>query len=208
MEDCWSERLPHAIRMQVAGLILIDPLSPSDWADTVAVHNRGCWAGASCFLGAARCSPALVWSVSRWRCFPPAAGLSRNSSRAPSSGSGESVISRLVGEVQKMPPDVWPMIQALGPGLRAFEALAEYLRSLPDVSRETAALELPASIPLIILSAKNSTPSQIAERDESRASIHRRPPSRHETPATGFIWTNPKSSLMRFKKCSTHSRKE
>jgi pimeloyl-ACP methyl ester carboxylesterase len=91
------------------------------------------------------------------------------------SGEGQSVISRLVGEVQKMPREVWPMVQAHWSRPESFRGLAAYLESLPAVSREAGARELPRAIPLFILSAKNSTPSQIAERDElARRSIEGR----------------------------------
>ncbi|HYL37582.1 MAG TPA: alpha/beta hydrolase, partial [Bryobacteraceae bacterium] len=81
-----------------------------------------------------------------------------------SSGAAESVISRLVGEVQKMPPQVWPMVQAHWCLPKSFEGLAGYLESLPASSAEASVMSVPASIPITILSAANSTPSQLAER--------------------------------------------
>jgi pimeloyl-ACP methyl ester carboxylesterase len=150
---------------EVAGLVLIDPLPASEWlkpseAQThmlergVRLARRGAWLARfgivrfalKLFTGGARRIPQAV-------------------ARITSSGSGESLISRLVGEVGKMPREVWPMVTAHWCLPKSFEGLAAALEALPQSSAEAANLLLPASIPLTILSAANSTPVQRAERE-------------------------------------------
>jgi len=82
-----------------------------------------------------------------------------------SSGQAESTLSRLVGEVQKMPRETWPMIQAHWCQPKGFLGMSEYFKFLPQIASEAAAVPEPSPrIPVVVLSASNSTPSQLAER--------------------------------------------
>ncbi len=76
-----------------------------------------------------------------------------------SSGHGESVITRLVGEVRKMPPETWPMVRAHWCLPKSFRGMADYLESLPASAEEAAALGEPETIPVTVLSASNATPA-------------------------------------------------
>ena len=149
----------------VAGLVLVDPLPARDWLQPddaqwarlrrgVRLSRRGAFLARSglvrftlaMLLGGSRRLPKLI---AKW-----------------SSGQGESVLSRLATEVGKMPPETWPMVRAHWCQARCFRGMAAYLESLPASSAE--ALEAgnpPPQIPLTILSAANSTPEQIAERE-------------------------------------------
>jgi pimeloyl-ACP methyl ester carboxylesterase len=149
---------------QVAGLVLIDPLLADEWLEIskeqvkllrrgVMLSRRGALLArlgivrASLFMlsGGARRIPKLV-----------ARGTS---------GRAESTLSRLVGEVQKMPPEVWPMVQAHWCQPKAFLGMAEYFKALPASCAQAAALPGVPPIPITILSAANSTPAQLAARN-------------------------------------------
>ena len=149
----------------VAGLVLVDPLSPGEWLNAspgparmlgrgVKLARRG---AVLARIGVVRAALALLMSGGR---------------RVPqwiaklSSGRGESVISRLVGEVRKMPPETWSIVRAHWCQPKGFLGLAAYLDSLPASSAEAAALSAPLAIPVIVLSAANSTPTQLEEREE------------------------------------------
>jgi len=149
---------------EIAGVIMIDPLSPQDWLNPTEVQSkmlrhgaalarRGAWLAR---IGVVRFALSLLTGGAR-RVPKSIARLT--------SGRGESVISRLVGEVGKMPSEVWPIIQAQWCQPKSFHGLAGALESLPAISAEAARSELPASVPLTILSAKNSIPAQAAERE-------------------------------------------
>jgi pimeloyl-ACP methyl ester carboxylesterase len=144
----YASRFPD----QVAGLVLVDPLPESAWLHPsesqirmlrrgITLARRGALLAR---LGVVRLALTL---------------LSRGARRLPkriakfTSGEGESVISRLVGEVQKMPPEVWPMVQAHWCLPKSFEGLANYLESLPASSAEASALSIPDSIPVATLTA-------------------------------------------------------
>lgn len=150
---------------EVAGLILIDPLCPADWTEPspqqlrmlrrgVRLARRGAILAR---LGLVRAALSL---------------LSRGARRVPqwiakaSSGKGESIISRIVGEVRKMAPETWPIIQAQWCDPKSFLGLSAYLESLAASCKECLNTPAPPRVPMIILSAANATPAELAERDD------------------------------------------
>jgi pimeloyl-ACP methyl ester carboxylesterase len=159
----------------VAGLVLVDPLSPHEWLNASPAHARMLRLGVKLSrrgallarIGVVRAALALLITGGR---------------RVPqwiarlSSGRGESVISRLVGEVRKMPPDTWPMVRAHWCLPKSFLGMAGYLEALPASAAEAIALREPAAIPIIVLSAANAPPQQLEERDQM---AHRSPRGQH-----------------------------
>jgi pimeloyl-ACP methyl ester carboxylesterase len=169
---------------EVAGLILIDPLAARAWLELSEAQARALRHGVNlsrrgaflAHLGVVRAALAL---------------LARGGRRVPqfvakaASGRGESTISRIVGEVRKMPPETWPMIRAHWCHPKSFRGLADYLESLPASSAEAAALgELPP-IPVTILSAANATK---LERDEREELLHRSPAGKHIVAPNSGHW--------------------
>ena len=82
-----------------------------------------------------------------------------------SSGNGESAVSRLVGEVRKMPRETWPMIRAHWCQPKSFLGMSGHLEALPVSCAESAECGDARQVPMIILSAATSTAAQLAERD-------------------------------------------
>jgi pimeloyl-ACP methyl ester carboxylesterase len=159
--SAYAARYPN----DVAGLILVDPLPVTEWLHPPATHSRTLARGVRLARrGALLARIGVVRLTLRL--------LSGGSRRIPrgiaklTSGRGESLISRLVGEVRKMPRDAWPVIQSHWSQPKAFEAMADYLEALPESSAEAAALGPLPPIPVTILSASHSTPAQLTERDE------------------------------------------
>lgn len=160
---------------EVAALVLVDPLAPSEWLNASPAHvrmlrlgvklsRRGAWLAR---IGVVRAALALLMSGGRL--------VPKLVARA-SSGRGESVISRIVGEVRKMPPETWPMVRAHWCEPKSFLGMAAYLESLPRSAAQAAELSVPAMIPMTVLSASNSTPEQLEERE---AIARRSPRGRH-----------------------------
>ncbi len=160
---------------EVAGLVLVDPLPASEWLNIPPAHARLLGLGVKLSrrgavlarLGVVRAALAVLMAGGR---------------RVPqwiakvSSGHGESVITRLVGEVRKMPPETWPMVRAHWCLPKSFRGMADYLESLPASAEEAAALGEPETIPVTVLSASNATPQQLEERE---AWARRSPRGRH-----------------------------
>jgi pimeloyl-ACP methyl ester carboxylesterase len=175
-------------RDHVAGLVLVDPLAPSEWLNVSAAHLRMLRLGVKLSrrgallarVGVVRASLALLMAggrrlprISQW--------IARLSS-----GRGESTVSRLVGEVRKMPPETWPMVRAHWCLPKSFQGMAAYLESLPASAAEANALaQLPGTLPLIVISGAHSTPAQLAERE---ALAHRSPHGQHIIAAKSGHW--------------------
>src|SRR5579872_274530 len=169
---------------EVAGLVLVDPLAAGEWLHPtpgqsrmlgrgIALARRGAWLAR---IGVVRVALALLTGGARR--VPK--GIARLTS-----GAGESFLSRIVGEVGKMPPEVWPMIQAHWCLPKSFEGLAAALEALPPSSAEAAQTVLPHAIPLTILSARHCTVAELAAREAlTRNSAH----GRHIVAANSGHW--------------------
>jgi pimeloyl-ACP methyl ester carboxylesterase len=159
---CYATQYPE----QVAGLVLLDPLAATEWLTPSDAQRKTLKRGA---MLSRRGATLARFGVVRLGLATLASGLRfipKLVARAASSGTGESAISRLVREVQKMPPETWPIVQAHWCQPKSFLAMANYLESLPASASQASALgQPPAHIPITIISASNSTAAQLAERD-------------------------------------------
>jgi pimeloyl-ACP methyl ester carboxylesterase len=159
----------------VAGMVLVDPLSPNEWLNASPAHARMLRLGVKLSrrgallarIGVVRAALALLMGGGR---------LVPQWIAKLSSGRGESVISRLVGEVRKMPPETWPMVRAHWCLPKSFVGMAGYLEALPTSAAQAVALGEPAPIPIIVLSAGNTPPQLLEERDQM---ADRSPRGRH-----------------------------
>jgi pimeloyl-ACP methyl ester carboxylesterase len=171
-------------RDHVAGLVLVDPLPPHEWLSISPAHARMLRLGVKLSrrgvvlarMGVVRASLGLLMSGGR---------LVPQLVAKLSSGRGETVISRLVGEVRKMPAETWPMVRAHWCQPKSFEGMAAYLESLPASAREAAAIGDAQGIPITVLSAANSTPEQLKERE---ALARRSPRGRHTIARKSGHW--------------------
>jgi pimeloyl-ACP methyl ester carboxylesterase len=154
----YASRYPE----EVAGLVLVDPVAPLEWTNAsvqqFALLNRGVRLSRRgallARLGVVRFALALLAGGSR---FVPKA-VARISS-----GRGASVTERLVGEVRKLPEEVWPMVRSHWCRPGCFTAMAQYLQSLPAGAAAVAACMLPAEIPITILSASDASSERLRE---------------------------------------------
>lgn len=140
-------------------LLLLDPLEPIEWHPLspaqgarlgrgVALLRRGALLAR---LGVVRFALNALMAGSRF--------IPKLLARA-SSGKGSKVTDRLVGEVRKMPPEVWPAVKSHWCLPRSFMTLAEYLDRLPETCREAASIEVPVGLPVTAISA-NTSPEEV-----------------------------------------------
>ncbi|HEY6392828.1 MAG TPA: alpha/beta hydrolase [Bryobacteraceae bacterium] len=149
---------------EVAGLVLVDPLPASEWMRPSEEQARILRWGARLARRGALLARLGIVRVSLRILSAGGRTIPKLVARL-SSGRAESTLSRLVGEVQKMPRETWPMIQAHWRQPKGFLGMSEYFKSLPQSAAEAAALmDPPPDIPVVVLSASNSTAAQLAER--------------------------------------------
>lgn len=149
---------------EVRGLVLVDPLGASEWLQPSEAQSRMLGRGVRLARRGALLARLGIVRVSL-------ALLSGGARRVPriiarlTSGKGESTISRIAGEVRKMPPETWPMIRAHWCQPKSFLGMGAYLESLPRNCAEAAGLPNSTHVPVTILSAANSPAAQLAERE-------------------------------------------
>jgi pimeloyl-ACP methyl ester carboxylesterase len=143
---------------RVAGLVLADPLLPQEWnpASPELLHRLGRGVmlsrrGATLArLGVVRLALDLLTGGST--------RIPKLMARASSSAKGAAITNRLVGEVRKLPADLWPVIRAHWCLPRSFTTMAAYLERLPANCALPPADEALAGKPLIVISAATAEP--------------------------------------------------
>jgi pimeloyl-ACP methyl ester carboxylesterase len=156
----YLERFPE----DVAGLVMVDPVSISEWSNCTAadehrlqvgaaLSRRGAWLAQ---FGVVRAALALLLHGGR--------RLSHQMGRR-AAGAGATTLERLTGEVSKLPVELWPLIAAQWSRPQSFRAMAEMLEALPACAAAMRYPALPAELPVAILSAASSTPEELRERD-------------------------------------------
>ena len=71
-------------------------------------------------------------------------------------------LERLIGEVRKLPPGVYPVLQELWCQPKCFHAMADHLRVLEREGPSMDALIPPRNIPVVVISSGTHPPEQIA----------------------------------------------
>ena len=137
----------------VAGLVFVDPLHPDEWCDP-SPHQRHMLRGGIFFsrVGAVLARLGVVRLL--------LALLSGGSTAAPRQASrmfGKKVaalLDHMVGEVQKLPPEVLPFVQAHWSHPKAFRGMWQHLAAMPacsaDLNKGTDAF---GDIPVVVISA-------------------------------------------------------
>jgi pimeloyl-ACP methyl ester carboxylesterase len=156
----YARRLPR----NVAGLVLVEPVSLATWADCsqsdqqrlrvgAALSRRGAWLAEFGVVRAALL--LLLHGGQRWS--------QRIGRRA--AGPGSATMERLAGEISKLPEELWPVIAAQWSRPQSFRAMAAMLQALPACAADAGDPMLPPEIPVAILSAASATAEELRERD-------------------------------------------
>jgi pimeloyl-ACP methyl ester carboxylesterase len=178
----FAERYPG----EVAGIVLVDPISPAEWANATAADSRRL--RGAVFLSQVGFVLARVGIVRV--CLNLLAGgataVPRRVARLFGSETA-GVLSRLVGEVQKLPPDTWPLVRACWSRRKCFTAMAAHLSGLPASARQVAAASSPHDIPLIVVSAGRQSN---AERDRQASMTTLSSRGRHVVATRSGHWVH------------------
>jgi pimeloyl-ACP methyl ester carboxylesterase len=150
---------------QVAGLVLIEPVSLFTWSGCSAADRRRLQVGAAlsrrgaCLaeFGVVRAALALLLhGGQRW-----SQRIGRHAA-----GPGAGTLERLTGEVSKLPRELWPVIAAQWSRSQSFHAMASTLEALPGCAAAAGRPVLPAELPVAVLSAATATEDELRERDD------------------------------------------
>jgi pimeloyl-ACP methyl ester carboxylesterase len=148
---------------EVAGLVFVDPLHPGEWCDP-SPNQRHMLRG-GIFLSRVGALLARLGVVRLLLAL-----LSSGSTAAPRQVSrifGRKVaalLDRMVGEVQKLPPEVLPFVQAHWSHPKAFRGMWQHLAAMPSCSADVArGTDTFGDIPVVVLSAGGRDPRWAAE---------------------------------------------
>jgi pimeloyl-ACP methyl ester carboxylesterase len=154
----------HLRPAEVAGLVFVDPVSLRFWSgcapnDLERLRTGATLSRRGAFLarfGIVRAALAVLAAGGR-----RVPGFIARASARRATG----LISNIVGQMQKLPPMYLPMIRSHWSGTKPFRALAAYLECLPASARAALYMQVPTTIPFVILSAASATPAELQERD-------------------------------------------
>jgi pimeloyl-ACP methyl ester carboxylesterase len=163
-------------RSNVAGIVLVDPMSIGEWNPPSAalsrilqrgirLSRRGAWLAQ---LGVVRFALRLLTSGGR--------RLPKLIARA-SSGRASVFTDRIVRQVVKLGPESWPVIRAQWSNPKCFEGMARYLEALPESAEALArgaVADALRDVPVIILSAGSATPNERTEHEALARDAHAR----------------------------------
>jgi pimeloyl-ACP methyl ester carboxylesterase len=167
---------------RVAALVLVDP--PMEWVNSTPERIRRLRRAR--YLSRVGAFLARIGFV-RWA-LPVLIGGRPRTSRRMAAVFGPAVTSaltRLVGEVHKLPNDVHPLVQAHWCEPRFFHAMADYLRVLQREGARFGQLEPPTRVPLIVISGGHQSAAEIAAQ---RALAERSDHGRHVVAAHSGHW--------------------
>lgn len=149
----------------VCGLVLLDPVARSEWhADSGITRDRARMLARGAMLSRRGAFLARIGVVG----FALRA-LTGGSYRIPSllsklsAGKGSSVATRLVGEVTKLPKELWPTIADHWSKPKSFNAMANSLEQLPLSATQIDEGFTLGDLPLAVLSSAQSTPAALRE---------------------------------------------
>lgn len=154
----YAQRFPQ----ELAGIILIDPLTPEEWIKPRRFQRwqlrRGVWfsrAGAA--LGAIGVNRFCLWLLQRGNSAVPSRVLGVFGVRASETGH------RILGELAKLPPETVRLIRERWSHAEFFLTMARYIQTLPAAAAEASQFHIPAHIPVTVISGAHQPPVRMAE---------------------------------------------
>lgn len=169
---------------QIAGLVLVDP--PTEWVEpaierTGLIRRARRASKAGAFLARVGVVRAALNLLTGGRPGVPRTFVKVLGPRA------SSTLERLVGEVRKLPPELYPAVQSHWCQPKCFHAMEAYLGVLETEGAALAAAAPPPEIPVVVISGGHQPPTEIAVHQRLAAMSTR---GRHVVATSGGHWIN------------------
>jgi pimeloyl-ACP methyl ester carboxylesterase len=151
---------------EVGGLVLVDPVSAAEWSNPPPASRKMLRLGIRFSRRGALLARFGVPRFALSLLHGGARTLPKWIARV-TSGPGAGLIDRVVGQIQKLPRELWPMIRSHWCDPKSFEGMARYLEALPEtaavVNQEGLHKTPLGDMPLIVLSSANASAAERAE---------------------------------------------
>jgi pimeloyl-ACP methyl ester carboxylesterase len=176
----YAQRFPD----ELAGIVLVDPLTPEEWIRPDRMQRgqvrRAVWfsrAGAVMVaLGVIR---FCLWLLQRGNNAAPRRVISAFGPQA------RETVERILRELSKLPPRTVRLIRERWGHPKFFLIMARYIQTLPACAAEVAGCEIPASIPVTVISGAHQPRARMAEHKALAARSLR---GRHIVAANSAHW--------------------
>lgn len=156
----YAQRFPE----ELAGIILVDPLTPEEWIKPHRAQRWQLWRGvwfsrAGAALGGIGVVRFCLWLLlqQRGNSGVPKRVLGLFGGKASETGL------RIVGELAKLPPETVRMIRERWSHGRFFLTMSRYIQRLPKNAAEASRFQIPAHIPVTVISGAHQPPVLLAE---------------------------------------------
>ena len=147
---------------EIAGIILIDPLTPEEWIKPDRAQRgqirRGVWfSRAGAVVSALGVLRFCLWLLRRGNNAVPRRVLG-------SFGAGaKGTVERIVGELAKLPKRTVRLIRERWGHPKFFLVMARYIQALPACAAEVSGCDIPTYIPVTVISGAHQTGVRLAE---------------------------------------------
>ena len=154
---------------EVAGMVLVDPVAASEWSEPDESHRKMLRNGilVAHFCGFLARLGGVRFIMNRWNAVTRI--LPKQGKQTGNGAHGPAGLDRIVGEVKKLPREVWRMVQSHWCHPKCFDGMARYFEAFSSsaaaVAKECPENEAVRNVPLIVLSAGNASPVQRAEHE-------------------------------------------
>ena len=154
----YAQRFPD----EVAGVVLIDPLTPEEWTKPGRLQRwqirRAVWfSRAGALLGALGVIRFCLWLLQRGNNAVPRRVLGSFGANA------KDTVERILGELVKLPPETVRLIRERWCRPKFLLTMARYIRTLPACAAEVSGCDIPAHIPVTVISGAHQPRVRMAE---------------------------------------------
>jgi len=171
---------------ELAGIILVDPITPEEWIKPDRSQRwqlrRGVWfSRAGAVLGSLGVIRFCLWLLQRGSSTVPRGILGAFGVRA------SETVRRILGELAKLPPPTVRLIRERWSNGKFFWTMARYIQSLPVCAAEASCCEIPANLPVTVISGAHQPDVRMAEHKAIAAhSLH----GKHMVAAKSAHWVH------------------
>ncbi len=159
---------------EVAGVVMVDPLTPEEWVAPTAAQRRTLrlaarivrTIGALSTLGVVR---FCLWLGLRKK------GATKGATTGLFGRGVASVVKRIENEINKLPPETIRLVRTQWSCSKPFWTFANYLDALPACAKEVANCSIPAHVPVTVISGSQQPEIRLSEHEAiAKHSLHGR----------------------------------